>query len=115
MNRPNPLRIAALLLLFLAVPACTPMVGDACESQTDCGRQMYCELAMPGGYCTQRSCLNAACSEGGVCIQFSPDISYCMQACDANGDCRSGYACVTDFGAYSFCNDKRGTPPGSDN
>ena len=103
--------LTSLLSVLALAAGCAPVVGDACENQTDCGRQMYCELAMPGGYCTQRDCLARACPEGGVCVQFSADVSYCMQACDGNGDCRSGYACVTDFGPWPFCNDKRGEPP----
>jgi len=104
---------AALVALFAATATagCAPIVGDACTTQSDCGQRLYCELAMPDGYCTSRGCATNPCPAEGICIEFNPDLSYCMQPCDADGDCRSGYTCVKDFGAYPFCNDKRGVAP----
>ena len=92
---------------------CGSIVGDACETQTDCGQAMFCELSMPDGYCTTRSCETDGCPDSGVCISFQVGISYCMRACESSDDCREGYACVTDFGVHPFCNDARGTSPGS--
>jgi len=103
----------SILVAALASSACAPIVGDACDGQTDCGRQMFCELSMPGGYCTIRNCTARACPEQGVCIRFTADVSYCMQTCGSDLDCRAGYVCVMDFGPTPFCNDARGTPPGT--
>lgn len=91
--------------------ACQPAVGDACEVQTDCGRTMYCERSLPGGYCTVRSCHVTPCPEDSTCVIFDPDTSFCMALCDTNGDCRSSYQCVTDYGPVSFCNDGRADAP----
>jgi len=99
-------------LLFLLPSACSPLVGDACTASADCGRTMFCERSLPGGYCTLESCDNRTCPDDGVCIRFTEDISWCMQPCEVNGDCRSGYTCVEGFGAYAFCDDSRGTVPG---
>lgn len=111
----NALRIlVASLAAASALGACAPIVGDACEDQTDCGQRLYCELAMPGGYCTSRNCATNPCPDEGVCIRFNADVSYCMKPCTSEADCRSGYACVTDFGIHPFCNDERGATPTSD-
>jgi hypothetical protein len=108
----NALRIfVACLAVVASFGACAPIVGDACEDQTDCGQRLYCELAMPGGYCTQRNCLASPCPEEGVCIRFNADVSYCMKPCQSDSDCRSGYECVTGFGVNPFCNDARGEVP----
>ena len=103
--------LAALIPLAVLAPACSPLVGDACEDSTDCGRSMFCELSLPGGYCTLENCDNKNCPDDGVCIRFDEDVSWCMQPCESNGDCRDDYTCVKDFGLYPFCNDARGTVP----
>ena len=104
-----------LLVLLIALGAlttqstgCAAVVGDSCEEQTDCGQQMFCELSLPGGYCTLRDCEPGGCTEEGVCIRFDEDTSFCMKACENNGDCRGSYRCVQDFGAHPFCNDEDG-------
>lgn len=108
-------RLAAIALLLAPLTsACTAVVGDSCETQTDCGASMFCERSMPDGYCTLQDCETRGCPDEGVCIVFDPDTSYCMAACAKNGDCRDGYVCVKDFGAHPFCNDARGTTPESD-
>ncbi len=99
----------ALTLASLA-PACAPLVGDACEDSTDCGRSMFCERSLPDGYCTIKDCEDRACPDDGVCIRFDESTSWCMQPCENDGDCRDDYVCVTDFGVHPFCNDARGTP-----
>lgn len=90
---------------------CTAVVGDACETQTDCGRTMFCERSLPGGYCTLKDCRVSGCPSEGVCIAFDEDNSWCMFACDVDDDCRDGYRCVRDFGGHGFCNDVRGVSP----
>lgn len=103
--------LGLLALLALATPACAPIVGDACEDASDCGRSMFCERSLPGGYCTVKDCEDRNCPDEGVCIRFNEDVSWCMQPCGGDGDCRDGYRCVEDFGKYSFCGDARGTSP----
>jgi hypothetical protein len=107
-------RILLAIGLLALTPACSPVVGDACEVSADCGRSLICDLSMPDGYCTLESCEQNGCPGEGICIRFTPDISYCMQPCEANSDCRSGYTCVQDFGVHPFCNDARGEPPAGD-
>jgi len=110
-------RQALLALVVATAPlagACSAVVGDACETQTDCGASLFCERSMPEGYCTLADCHERGCPDEGVCIVFDPDTSYCMAPCESNGDCRDGYACVEDFGPHPFCNDARGEPPSGD-
>ncbi len=110
-------RLIFIMLLALAtVPlgsGCGSLVGDSCETQTDCGQTMFCELSLPEGYCTRRNCQLDGCPGSGVCITFEVGISYCMRECEDNDDCRDGYQCVSDFGVHPFCNDSRGVSPGS--
>jgi len=96
-----------LALVFMLAPACAPIVGDACETQSDCGTSLFCERSMPDGYCTLKNCEDEGCPDEGVCIRFSSDVSWCMQPCSSNTDCRGRYTCVTDFGVHAFCNDAR--------
>lgn len=98
----------AALVLALLTPACSTLVGDACELNADCGGTMICERSLPEGYCTRPDCERNGCPADGVCIYFDEGAAYCMKPCDSNADCREGYACVTDFGAYPFCNDADG-------
>jgi len=102
-----------VLLVALAGPlnACSAIVGDACETQTDCGASMFCERSMPDGYCTLTNCVERGCPDEGVCIRFDADTSYCMAPCESKGDCRDGYTCVEGFGPHAFCNDARGATP----
>ena len=104
----------ALVLIGLSgatVAGCTAVVGDACETQTDCGKTMFCERSLPAGYCTLKDCKVSGCPSEGVCIAFDEETSWCMAVCDKNSDCRDGYRCVTDFGGHRFCNDARGETP----
>jgi len=115
LSRPLPrARSAALVaagLVAAALSACSPLVGDACETSTDCGTSMYCETSLPSGYCTRRSCERDGCPEVGVCVVFQPAVSYCMASCATDSDCRDGYRCVTDFGPHPFCGDARAEIP----
>ncbi len=127
---PRPAHHLALLLAFASggASACTAMVGDACETQQDCGQELYCEQSLTDGYCTLRDCDVDGCPDEGVCVTFYqvyPDdadgtegavapssyLSYCMLACDSESDCRAGYRCVKDYGAHPFCNDNDGEIP----
>ena len=97
------------LSMLAGIGGCAALVGDECEVQTDCGRVLYCERSLPGGYCTKRNCVTDACPDEGVCVVFESEVSFCMLRCDTDDDCRDdGYACVKDFGPHAFCNDIRG-------
>jgi len=114
-NAPHSkLLLFAFLAMLIGASACGSAVGDSCETQTDCGQTMYCELSMPEGYCTRRNCQLDGCPDSGVCITFEPGISYCMRECETTSDCRDGYSCISDFGVHPFCNDNRGISPGSE-
>ena len=95
---------AMLLLVHLMGTGCQAVVGDACEINTDCGTEMYCERSMPEGYCTVKTCEVIDCPDFGVCVTFDLDNSFCMMPCEADVDCREGYTCVTNFGPHPFCN-----------
>ena len=103
--------VTALFALCGGVAGCSAIVGDACETRTDCGRTMFCEPSLPDGYCTIADCVHRDCPDEGVCVRFDDDTSYCMLACESNGDCRDGYRCVDDFGPHPFCNDASAVTP----
>ena len=105
------LALAALGLAALAASGCSAIVGDACETSTDCGTSMYCETSLPSGYCTRRSYVNDGCPSVGGCVTFSPTVSR-VASCASDSDCRDGYRCVTDFGPHAYCGDARGDTPG---
>jgi hypothetical protein len=94
-------------LLAIGLPillvACSPTVGDSCAKNTDCGRTLICDTAMPGGYCTVTPCLPNGCPDESICVDFGLRRTYCMRPCADDGDCRSEYACVTDQGPVPFC------------
>ncbi len=111
--------------------ACTPIVGDSCVQQADCGTEMFCETSLPGGYCTQMDCEDSKCPDGSVCVRFhQPEwavsgdggdpgaapgslVSYCMIACETDNECRDEYVCVEDYPPHPFCNDAEGMAPAS--
>jgi hypothetical protein len=91
------LLIAAALSLS---SACAPQFGDNCSTTTECSvaGDRYCDLAQPGGYCTQINCEPKSCGGDGVCVLFNPgqprlSSSWCMAKCGGNGDCRDKYVC----------------------
>lgn len=107
----RPCLTIAFFLAAALLGGCTAIVGDACETSTDCGTRMYCERSMPQGYCSVQNCEVIGCPDEGVCVSFDLDTSFCMRQCAADVDCREGYRCVTDFGSHPFCNDAVGDGP----
>jgi len=119
--------LAGTLIVAWALGGCTAVVGDACQIQTDCGQEMYCESSLPDGYCTVQDCESDGCPDEGVCVVFnqlyptasdgtaaeevaaSSAISFCMKRCEGDVDCRDGYTCVEGHGPHPFCNDALGT------
>lgn len=94
--------VYAILLTLLA--GCAAKVGDKCETNTDCGVELSCDLSQPDGYCTASPCQANECPEEAACITFNDQSTFCMARCDDDSDCRSGYVCVTDYGDVAFCN-----------
>ena len=105
-------RIGAVFVVFAA--ACTPEIGDKCQVSTDCSIRgdRLCDIAQPGGYCTQLNCRGNACADEAACVLFNSAVpgcgyddragpfgsrvarSFCMAKCESNGDCRPGYVCA---------------------
>lgn len=114
---PTPARALlglGLVVLSAGAFACTPQVGDPCESAADCSPvgELLCDTTMPGGYCTAFNCEPGQCDDNALCIAFraresvelacdNPQIpsrferTFCMATCSDDGDCRTdeGYAC----------------------
>ena len=71
-------------------------LGGACDSSSDCGSGLYCEV-FDGGYCTA-DCNDSAsdCPAGSTCFDIGTDEPYqiCFLDCDIDADCgRSDYVC----------------------
>lgn len=103
----------ALLLSLAALAGCTPKIGDACTTSTDCSATggRLCDTTEPGGYCTIFNCEPGSCPSEAHCVAFKDQISqaaacqnpqgsarlertFCMAKCSKDSDCRSGYKCV---------------------
>ncbi|HEY2408289.1 MAG TPA: hypothetical protein VGI10_19915 [Polyangiaceae bacterium] len=103
------------LLFFSALAgACTPKIGDKCQTSVDCSAtgDRLCDITQPGGYCTIFNCEPGVCPEDSVCVNFGAEPSdvlgcataqgaspyqrsFCMANCGSPSDCRGGYDCVT--------------------
>jgi serine protease len=81
----------------------TSPLGGACGGDGDCMAGMFCDVSLPGGYCTQ-DCTTQTCPGDGVCFSFCGDeacetvFNLCLDGCAADGDCRQGegYICDAD-------------------
>ncbi len=89
------LRVFFLFSLLFAVGACTPMLGDTCETNVQCDPQSgaTCDTTIPGGYCIVPSCQPGTCPDGGVCVFFDEFSSFCMEYCEADDTCRADLIC----------------------
>lgn len=102
------LRAALLLaattaLLLVTAVACSPSIGDSCETSQQCNTGAICDTTAPDGYCTQTPCTANSCPDEAACVEFDNDATYCMLRCESDGDCRDGYTCRTDRGPLAFC------------
>ena len=98
-------RMLIVIVVLAATGAgCSAQVGDPCESSTQCGPGLDCDLTQPEGYCTQTPCKVNGCPDESACIQFEDQSSFCMYRCLSAGDCRDGYVCVENYGDTAFCN-----------
>ena len=96
---------AVLVVAALAAiaPGCTPVIGDGCNTSTDCSinGDRSCDLARPGGSCTVFACESGNCPDNAVCVRWRPDPSRlsftaCMRTCTVDANCRvdQGYRCL---------------------
>lgn len=96
---------AMLVALFTQMMACTPAIGDTCETNIECdtGAGEICDVSVAEGYCTLASCVPNGCPDDSVCIQFDENESYCMFFCETDSDCRANHVCRKDKGKEGFC------------
>lgn len=109
-------RLIPVLVAAAAAAACSPGIGDACSTNSDCGSNRVCDTSQPGGYCTASPCKDTGCPSEAVCVDFGTQTSYCMQQCGPFAFCREGYECVENYAAPDdpekvykpFCNQRSG-------
>ncbi|MEE2787171.1 MAG: hypothetical protein VX589_07510 [Myxococcota bacterium] len=102
------MRILMLCMFLMSLMlACSTEVGDACSSDTDCGRGRICDLASRGGYCTVTPCSANSCPENSVCVEFENEETFCMALCESTKDCRNGYRCDDEIGPTSVCREEQ--------
>ncbi len=70
-------------------------VGDACQSNNQCGQQEQCVTEFNQGYCVRFDCSQkSSCSAEARCMVIQPEnFTLCLKACTQNSDCRTGYRC----------------------
>lgn len=83
----------ALMLASLWAAACTPVVGDKCTYDRQCGTTLTCDTTYPDGYCLKAGCRAGECPPEATCVDFGMDIRYCMRTCAPDDECRSDLAC----------------------
>jgi Cys-rich repeat protein len=97
------------------------VIGQACESNDDCGAgscQKVIQIVntpYPGGYCTAPCRTDDQCGEGGVCIpgQFGR-MGSCYLGCDeAVGCSREGYICRVASGVARCVPGSKPLPDGA--
>lgn len=111
MHRRRKLLSSLLLAFALAFgpSACTPGIGDECETNFECDTQdgAVCDVSVPGGYCTVNDCVPNGCPDSSVCVEFNEIDSYCMSVCLVDDDCRPEHVCreVGTYGqeGYGYC------------
>jgi hypothetical protein len=66
------IRVALAVAALAAVAACSPSIGDSCQSANDCSSNgsRLCDTAEPGGYCTIAGCTETSCPAEAVCVRF---------------------------------------------
>ncbi len=87
------LRRTIFCLLVLLACACSPVVGDKCERNSQCGTTLTCDTTTPEGYCLKVGCRKGECPPEATCVDFGGDVRYCMRACAPDNECRDGLAC----------------------
>ena len=87
--------LATLAVLLTCASACTPVVGDKCTTDRECGATtgLICDLATHEGYCTKSPCRPGECPPEATCVDFGNGQTFCMYTCTNTGECRSGLVC----------------------
>lgn len=109
-KRPRPLprhvvHALAVALLMIMGAACTPSIGDECETSADCPTGAICDITVDGGYCTIPDCEQGECPGASICVRFDDETAYCMASCEASDECRDGLSCRVERKAQciGFC------------
>ena len=79
-------------------------LGAPCSTSEDCGGGLYCDVELPGGYCTTDCFSDTDCS-GGLCFPLvSGELEYqvCLKSCTDTSECgrNDGYICDGDGTCY---------------
>jgi hypothetical protein len=72
-----------------------PNVGATCTATGGCDTGLTCNLAVPGGYCTQPCVtpgIRSGCPDGALCDTLGSTPS-CTRVCNIQQDCRADLEC----------------------
>ncbi len=91
--------------------ACSPKIGDSCNTSLDCSSDgtRICDTVSPnGGYCTIVGCDFGTCPSESVCVEFFPgleDAATCMTQSDCAVDevCTIGGLCAPTSIEVRYC------------
>lgn len=81
------------LVFLLGAAACTPVVGDKCQYNSQCGSTLTCDTSVVDGYCLKVGCRKGECPAEATCVDFGTDTAYCMRTCGPDEECREGLNC----------------------
>lgn len=87
----NQLRWIAFVAL--AAAGCSPVVGDVCELDRQCGTTLTCDTTTPEGYCLKVGCRQGECPPEATCVDFGQEQKFCMRSCAPDNECREGLLC----------------------
>ncbi len=85
--------LLSLMLLCGAAFACTPVIGDKCAYNSQCGTTLTCDTSFTDGYCLKVGCRKGDCPAEATCVSFGTDVSYCLRSCAPDNECRDGLSC----------------------
>jgi hypothetical protein len=94
-------------------------LGDACNTDTDCEKDLVCGSQWPGGYCMlakevssyMKEEMKTECKDiynGAYCDSIFTT-AWCVKTCTSDADCRSGYYCGLYYISYD-CNENACLP-----
>lgn len=77
---------------------CTPVIGDKCQYNSQCGSTLTCDTSAVDGYCLKVGCRKGECPVEATCVDFGTDSAYCMRTCAPDEECRDGLVCRAAVG-----------------
>ncbi|HAA58531.1 MAG TPA: hypothetical protein DCE42_27460 [Myxococcales bacterium] len=94
--------LALVVCLALSSACGTFGVGEACQSDQECLRGLYCDLGAPDGYCSMECDETLPCPRFSYCATVETqdpsgapiNIRRCLKPCGSNDDCRAQYTCT---------------------